>query len=116
MLGRLLDEVHADAGETLMEQGSQGYEFMMIEEGTAAVIRDGQQIASMGSGDFFGELSILSDGIPRTATVVARSPIRGLVFTAHFLRELHDRIPAVGQRIEREARERLERDARAAGG
>ena len=114
-LGRLVDAVEVEAGEAIMVEGSRGYEFMMIEEGEAEVLQNGERIRLLGPGEFFGELAILDDGTPRTATVIARTPLRGLAFTAHFLRELHDRVPLVGERLDREARERLARDSRAAG-
>ena len=44
----------------------------IIKEGTVEVIRDGQRVASMGPGQFFGEISVL-DGGPRTADVRAQS-------------------------------------------
>jgi CRP-like cAMP-binding protein len=115
MLADLVDEVLADEGEVLMAEGMQGLEVMMIEEGAAEVHQGGERINTMGPGDFFGELAVLGDGMPRTATVTALSPVRGLVFTAHFVREIRDRLPLVGERIEQAARERAERDMRARG-
>jgi CRP-like cAMP-binding protein len=116
MLGRLVDELTAEAGETIVAEGEHGYEFTIIEQGEADVLQDGQRIRLLGPGDFFGELAILEDGTPRTASVLATSPLRGLVFTAHFLREIRERVPLVGERLDRVARERLERDANAGGG
>lgn len=110
MLAGLVDEVLAEEGEVLMAEGEQGFEMMMIEEGTAAVYQGGEQINQMQPGDFFGEMSILGDGIPRSATVTALTPVRGLLFTAHFVREIRDRLPAIGERMERVAAERAERD------
>ncbi len=115
MLGRLVDELDATAGETLIDQGEHGYEFVLIEEGEAEVLQNGLRIRMIGPGEFFGELAILDDGTPRRASIVAASDLRGLVFTAHFLREIHDRVPLVGGRLDREAQARLARDARAAG-
>jgi CRP/FNR family transcriptional regulator, cyclic AMP receptor protein len=64
-------ELRFPAGETLARQGANGHEFMVIVEGTARVeIGDGHTIATIGAGDFFGEIALL-DGGPRTATVVA---------------------------------------------
>ncbi|HEY2398512.1 MAG TPA: cyclic nucleotide-binding domain-containing protein, partial [Solirubrobacteraceae bacterium] len=61
-LAGLADEVTARAGDVLLRQGDPGYEFMMLEEGQADVLRDGERINTMGPGDCFGELAILSDG------------------------------------------------------
>src|SRR3954453_1087333 len=62
------------AGETLARQGQNGHEFMVIVEGTARVEISGQTVATLGSGDFFGEIALL-DGGPRTATVVAETDL-----------------------------------------
>ena len=58
------------AGATLAKQGENGHEFMVIVEGTAHVEIGGQTVATLGPGEFFGEMALL-DGGPRTATVVA---------------------------------------------
>jgi len=110
-LARLADEVTAEAGETIMRQGDAGYEFMMLEEGAADVVQNGERINVMGPGDCFGELAVLADGSVRSASVVATSEVHAIVLTAHFMRELHDRLPPVGARIDQVADERVERDA-----
>lgn len=112
-LARLVDELTAEAGEVLMAQGEAGFEFVMLEQGTADVIQDGERINVVGPGDFFGELAILGGGEPRTASVVARTQIRAIILTAHFMRETRARMPSVGEQIDRVAGERIERDARA---
>ena len=110
-LARLADEVTARAGEAVMRQGDPGYSFMMLEEGHADVIQHGERINVMGPGDCFGELAVLSDGGVRTASVVATSDLRAIALTAHFMREIHDLLPSAGDRIDRVAGERIERDA-----
>jgi len=110
-LARLADELIAGTGETVMLEGDRGYEFMMLEEGEADVIQHGEPINVLGPGDCFGELATLSDGNPRTASVVARSDLRAIVLTAHFMREMHDRLPSAGEAIDQVAAERRERDA-----
>jgi CRP-like cAMP-binding protein len=110
-LARIADELTAEAGETLMQQGEPGFEFMMIEDGQADVIQDGVRINTMGPGDCFGELSVLADGQPRTASVIATSNLRAIVLTAHFMREVRDRMPPVGASIDGVASEREARDA-----
>jgi CRP-like cAMP-binding protein len=67
-------ELRFPAGETLARQGQNGHEFMVIVEGTARVEISGQTVATLGPGDFFGEIALL-DGGPRTATVVAETDL-----------------------------------------
>ncbi len=66
-------EVDFAAGRTIVRQGEVGTGFFLITTGRARVVRDGQTIAELGPGEFFGELSLL-DGEPRIATVVAEVP------------------------------------------
>jgi CRP-like cAMP-binding protein len=101
MLARMLDEVRAPAGATLVSEGDYGYEFMIIEEGTVEVLRGGERIDEMGAGEFFGELAVLGDGARRNATIVATSDVRILTLTAHYMREVRERMPAVGEQIDR---------------
>ena len=66
-------EIEVPAGRVIARQGEVGTGFFVIADGAAEVIRDGDVIARLGVGDFFGELSVL-DGRPRTAQVVATEP------------------------------------------
>ena len=64
------------AGARLATQGEMsGVAFFVIAEGEAAVIVDGTRVATMGPGDHFGELAMISEG-ERTATVEALTPMR----------------------------------------
>ena len=60
-------------GKELTTQGEIGRHFMVIVEGEAEVTRDGTQIAVLGPGSFFGEMSLL-DGQPRTASPCRSAP------------------------------------------
>lgn len=110
-LARLVDEITVDAGEVIMAEREQGYEFVLIEEGEAEVSQGGTRIRTLGPGDFTGEISTLTDGTERSATVTALVDLRGLAFTAHFMREMGERLPTVGERLKQAANERLEADA-----
>jgi len=69
-----------DAGETVITQGERGGDAFVILSGRAAVVRDGREIARLGPGQFFGEVAML-DGRPRTADVVAQSPLRAIALS-----------------------------------
>ena len=66
-------EVEFPAGRAIVRQGEVGTGFFLIVSGGGRVTRDGQLIATLKPGDFFGEMSLL-DGMPRVATVSAHGP------------------------------------------
>ena len=63
--------------EFVVRQDQAGGTFYVILEGEAKVLRDGRSINTLGPGDFFGEISLL-DGGPRTADVVATTPLSAI--------------------------------------
>ena len=67
-------EVDFPADHVIARQGEIGTGFFVIVDGSVRVIRDGEPIATLAGGDFFGELSVL-DGRPRIAQVVADGPV-----------------------------------------
>ena len=75
---QLADEVDVPAGTVLTRQGGSGQEFFVIVEGRARVERDGRHLATLGPGDFLGEMALL-DERPRNATVTVDEPSRLLV-------------------------------------
>jgi CRP-like cAMP-binding protein len=79
------EEMFAE-GQRVLRQGFQGSNFYVIIEGEAAVRVDGQDLATLGRGDFFGEVSALL-GEPPTADVVALRPLRCLVLGGAEMRE-----------------------------
>jgi CRP-like cAMP-binding protein len=66
------------AGDEIVRQGEPGDRFYVIDSGSAEVLVDGRPAASLGPGDYFGEIGLLRD-VPRTATVRARED--GLLLT-----------------------------------
>ena len=72
MLAKLVKEQRYSAGATIVKAGAGGHGLYIIREGNVAVIRDGHRVATMGPGQFFGEIAVL-DGGPRTADVQAES-------------------------------------------
>jgi CRP/FNR family cyclic AMP-dependent transcriptional regulator len=92
------DEVELTEGEVLVNEGDFAYEFFIIEEGTAEVLRDGKHVAELGPGDFLGEIGAI-EKTQRNASVVAASPMRVVVMTARDLRHIDHEMPAVAQQI-----------------
>lgn len=70
----LAREVQVEAGNALTREGEPGDLFYVVLQGTATVTREGQKLATLGPGSFFGETALLTGG-PRTATVTADAPM-----------------------------------------
>ena len=77
MVAETASEVEFPAGAVIARQGEIGTGFFIVVDGRVRVVRDAQVIATLGPGEFFGELSVL-DGQPRNAQVVAEEPTRCL--------------------------------------
>jgi CRP-like cAMP-binding protein len=75
-------EISVPAGKHLLNEGDYAYEFMAIEEGEAEVVRQGERVATLGPGEFFGEIALLEKTL-RTASVIALTPMR-LVTLSHW--------------------------------
>ena len=60
------------AGDVVLEQGAGGAGFFVVDEGEADVTVDGSSVGTVGPGDYFGEIALLT-GSDRTATVTART-------------------------------------------
>ena len=72
------EEAFFPQGERILRQGLSGSGFYVIMDGEAAIVVDGQERATIGRGEFFGEVSILL-GEPPSADVVATRPLRCIV-------------------------------------
>ncbi len=94
----LLTEVQVEPGQALVREGYGTPEFFVIIEGAAVVTRDGNEIATVGPGDFVGEISII-DGGERTATVTARTPMVVDVATHQEFAGLLDSAPEIARNL-----------------
>jgi cAMP-dependent protein kinase regulator len=103
LVGTYVSEVSVSPGKHLVDEGDFAYEFFMIQDGTAEVIRGGEVVNELGPGDFFGEVALL-ERQQRNASVVAKTPMR-LVTLSHWdLTRLRKRFPEAFTRL-REATE-----------
>lgn len=91
-------ELTLDEGKEFVTQGDVGREAFIIVEGSADVSRGGQKIATLGPGDCVGELALLDHG-PRTATVVANTPMTVLVLGPREFSGLLDEVPTLNHKI-----------------
>jgi CRP/FNR family cyclic AMP-dependent transcriptional regulator len=82
----------------LTKRGQHGVEAFVIVEGRARVESGGKAIAQLGAGDFVGELSLI-DGRPRSATVIAETPMTLLVIRRRDFRLLRDSVPGLQEKL-----------------
>ena len=88
-LATFATETSAAEGQILMKEGDYSVELIAIEEGTADVLQGGRTIASLGPGDLIGEIGLL-ERRPRSADVIASSPMRLLRLTHWEIRRMSD--------------------------
>ncbi len=97
-IAQLADEIDLPAGKVLTKEGTRGREFFVLLEGSAEVQSDARPLPSLGPGDFFGEIALVTDA-PRTATVTASTEVRALVITDRAFRELLRTSPEIQGRV-----------------
>jgi len=105
-----MDELSVPAGKTLARQGDRGREFIVIVEGAADVHKNGRRINRLGSGEFLGEIALIS-GAPRTATVTTTAESHLLVLDDRAFRRVVEKIPSVQGSVMRALSDRLTADA-----
>ena len=97
-------------GSAIVTQGDMGSDFFVILQGTVVILRDGEPVAELGPGAFFGELAAMDPGpgyaLARNATVRARSSVDvGVVDEATFAELMRSR-PAFRDAIHATSAER----------
>jgi CRP/FNR family cyclic AMP-dependent transcriptional regulator len=85
-------------GATVATQGEPGLGFHLILDGNAEVFVGGASRGLLGSGDYFGEISLL-DGGPRSATVTTTTPVRTLSIISWDFGPLLDRHPNMARNL-----------------
>ncbi|MGI8557304.1 MAG: cyclic nucleotide-binding domain-containing protein [Solirubrobacteraceae bacterium] len=99
------NEASISEGSIIVNEGEYSYTFFAILEGSADVIRHGENIAALGPGDFFGEVGLLEKE-KRNATVKATGPMRLVTLTSWDLRRLEKEAPGAMEQIHRVLQQR----------
>jgi len=106
IVARHTEVVELPAGTEVVAEGGKGDAFFFILAGEAVVRRRGRTVATLGPGQFFGELALLDPG-PRDATVVATSPLTVGVLGARVFRAIVTDVPAMSEKLLRGMAKRL---------
>ena len=105
----MAEEVEAEAGAVLMEQGDVGQEMFVICSGQASVSVNGHRVASVGPGTALGEMALL-ELRPRSATVQAVTDLELLSFDNKRFHILLEDMPGAAERIAQHTRELREKN------
>lgn len=100
-LGKVADRcrvISHEAGKEVATQGDEGVGLHLITEGTAAVNVHGTARPSLRAGDYFGEVSLI-DGKPRSATVVAETPLTTISLVSWAFQPVLDEEPEVAKAL-----------------
>jgi cAMP-dependent protein kinase regulator len=92
-------------GVRLVGEGASGYSFFVLHDGEAKVTAGGDEVATLGAGDFFGEFALLGEG-RRVASVTTSAPSTVLILFGTEFRRLQQQHPEIGAAIEAAMRER----------
>ena len=97
VIATFANETSVSEGDVLVREGDFSYELMAIEEGTAEVRRGADSLATLGPGDFFGEVGVLQNEM-RNATITATSAMRLVTLTTWELKRMRN-MPGVMDKI-----------------
>jgi CRP/FNR family cyclic AMP-dependent transcriptional regulator len=94
----LADDVEAQVGAVLMEQGRVGQDCYVILDGQAGVYVADEYVTTLGPGSMVGEMALV-DHLPRVASVVADTPMRLVAFDTRRFRILLQEMPKAEERV-----------------
>ena len=98
LLSRRVRRLHAEPGDILVLEGQRGREFFVILSGQAAVMHDDDTVATLRTGDWFGELALLANA-PRSATVAALTPMELFVLDDSEFSALLRELPQLARKL-----------------
>jgi CRP/FNR family transcriptional regulator, cyclic AMP receptor protein len=98
LVARLAEDYKVDAGQALVQEGRRESQFYLIVAGKARVTRGKRKVATLGPGDYFGELALLDPG-PRNATVTAETDMEVLELGAREFGGLLEEVPGIARKL-----------------
>ena len=108
-LAGAVHELSVADGSTVVTVDDYGDAVYLVEEGTADVVNEsGETTQTLGTGDTFGEIGLLLTG-QRTATVVARTPLKLLSLSGVDFERIRSRVPELEKTLRRLGLERASR-------
>jgi len=96
-------------GTELVGEGAPGYALFVLIDGSATVTSGDDELATLGAGDFFGEIALLADESSRTATVTAASPVTLAVMFGSDFRVFERDFPDASAQMKQAMDHRLDR-------
>jgi CRP-like cAMP-binding protein len=107
-VARWADTVDLPPGKHLLDEGRLPHEFFVILDGEVEVTHEGERLATLGPGDFFGEIALIEHR-RRTASVVTSAPTSLAVMSPASFDAMRRELPQVAERIDGAIRERMPR-------
>jgi CRP/FNR family cyclic AMP-dependent transcriptional regulator len=98
IIRKALEELTVPPGRLLTEQGTIGREFFLIVSGQASVKRNNRKVATLGPGQYFGELALL-DRRPRSASVTSDTEMTLLVLGQQQFNGVLDAVPPLSRKL-----------------
>ncbi len=98
LVARLAEDYTVDAGQVLVHEGKRESQFYWIVDGQAKVTRGRRTVATLGPGEYFGELALLDPG-PRNATVTAVTDMEVLELSSREFGGLLEEVPGIARKL-----------------
>ncbi len=105
-VAKMFRETELLNGSSLTREGEFAYKFFVVLDGEVEVQRDFQHLATLGPGDFFGEMGLMG-GERRNARILANSRCQLAWIMAWDFDTMMKRYPVVAERITAAAEERM---------
>lgn len=108
-IARVSDEIDLKEGKELIRQGELARQFFILTDGWADVRRNGRKVNTLGPGDFFGEIGLVTDRLT-SASVTTTTPGRALVVTRASFKSLLRDSPGIQLKVLKALAQRISGD------